>query len=129
MTVSVSCSGRLVADPDLRFTNSGKPVCSLRIATNKRVLDKTTNQWKNLASYFWNVISWNDAEAITENLRKGDLVFIQGEMSQREWEDKNGVKRVEFEITASNVGRSMRDFARRDESRQRPPKEEEQVPF
>lgn len=94
--------GNLVADPELRTTPSGQKVCSIRIATNRIWNDKSGNQQKE--TEFHNVILWNRlAEIASQYLKKGSMVFIEGRIRTRNWEDGNGVKRYFTEIIAESM--------------------------
>jgi len=94
---SVIIIGRLVKDPELRFTASGKSVATFSVAVN-RAYSKT-----NEADFF-NVVVWGKpAENCANYLSKGKLVGIQGEIQNRSYEAKTGEKRYITEIIASRV--------------------------
>lgn len=102
MLPTITIEGRLVADPDLRFTPSGKGVANIRVAANdSRKLDDGT--WENTEQIFVSVPIWNSdrqpnlAETIAETLRKGDKVIATGRIYQREYES-NGEKRTSLEM-------------------------------
>ncbi len=100
---SVILLGRLTADPDLRYTPRGVPVCSFRIAVNRRLLDKESNEWRD-ETYFFTVNTFaQTAERIGERLKKGSAVLIQGELRSRSWETPTGEKRVAVEIFGRSV--------------------------
>ncbi|AXH70461.1 ssDNA-binding protein [Gordonia phage Daredevil] len=84
----------LAADPELRFTQSGTAVVSLRAAANKnkRLQD---GSYETLATHWANIQAWGpEAEAITEQAVKGDRIEIVGEPETQEWEDRDtGQKR------------------------------------
>ena len=84
--------GRMVADPELRQTNSGKTVCSFRIAVNNG---------KDNPAFFFDVVAWeHTAEFISRYFHKGDMIALSGRLSQRQWQDKNGNNRSTVEIEA-----------------------------
>jgi len=100
---TVLIMGRAVADPDIRYTPKGTPVCTFRIAVNRRYLDKTTNEWKD-ETYFFTVNAWFAlAERLAERLKKGAAVLIEGELRSRTWDSPTGEKRSAFEIYARRV--------------------------
>ncbi len=100
---SVFLLGRLTADPDLRYTPKGMPVCSFRIAVNRRVFDKDNNNWRD-ETYFFTVTTFaQTAERIGERLKKGSAVLVQGELRSRNWETPTGEKRVAVEIFGRSV--------------------------
>ncbi len=89
----VEIAGRLTADPELRYTPSGKAVCSFRVATNDtRVAE------------FHSVVVWEQlAETAAETLTKGSKVIIEGRLQTRSWEAADGSKRRATEIVASKI--------------------------
>ncbi|AEK36189.1 hypothetical protein CVAR_0835 [Corynebacterium variabile DSM 44702] len=104
-TTPIHITGRLVADIDLRKTQSGIPVAGFRVCTQPRVFDKTTNQWGDGDPSFWPCNLWRaKAEAAAQQLHKGQLVMIEGTVAQRSWEDNEGNKRSQMEITVENIG-------------------------
>jgi single-strand DNA-binding protein len=99
----VVITGNLTRDPELRSTNSGTPVCSLRIASNTRRKDASGN-WVDKPNYF-DVTVWGaQGENCSQYLSKGRPVAIDGRLEWREWEDKqSGAKRSAVEIVADSV--------------------------
>ena len=93
--------GRLTHDAELKYTTSNQPVCQFSLAVNtpKREGDEWTD-----ATMFINRISlWGKrAEAITEHLLKGKLIFVEGRLRMDEWE-REGEKRRELRIVASEI--------------------------
>lgn len=86
--------GRLTADTELKTTNTGKSVVSFSVAVNKD---------KEHADFF-DVVAWNKtAELVNRYFHKGDMIAIEGRLSSRVWEDRNGNKRTAVEIIASHV--------------------------
>lgn len=97
--------GRLVADPELRYTQSGTAVAGFRVATNPRRFNAQANQWEDGDASFWPCNIWRaKAEAVANTLHKGDLVILVGTVAQRSWESKEGEKRSQMEITVDNIG-------------------------
>lgn len=100
---SVFLLGRAVADPDLHYTPKGTPVLSFRVAVGRRYKDPASEEWKEETSYF-TVNCWAQlAERLSERLRKGMAVLIQGELRSRSWETPNGEKRTAVEIYGRSV--------------------------
>ncbi|MEO0080328.1 MAG: single-stranded DNA-binding protein [candidate division WOR-3 bacterium] len=100
---SVVLMGRAAADPDIRYTPKGTPVCTFRLAVNRRYLDKNTNEWKD-ETYFFNVNAWFQlAERLAERMKKGSALLIEGELRSRTWDAPTGEKRSAFEIYARRV--------------------------
>lgn len=95
--------GRLVADPEIKSTPSGQQVCNIRVATNRVWVDKNTGEKKE-STEFHTVILWRKlAEIASKFLSKGSLVFIEGRLQTRNWEDSNGNKRYRTEIIAERM--------------------------
>lgn len=111
MNNSITISGNVVRDPELRHTGSGAATTSFGVAVNRRVFTKNDTPTE-VVSYF-NVIAWNAlAEHVCESLRKGARVVVTGRFDQRSWEviDENGktVRKVSFELVAEDIGASLR---------------------
>ena len=99
----VVITGNLTADPELRATPSGKPVCSLRIACNTSRKDASTGEWVNKPNYF-NVTVWGaQGENAARYLAKGRPVAIDGRLEWREWEAQDGSKHRAVDIIADSV--------------------------
>ncbi len=81
-----SVTGNTGAEPELRFTASGLPVCNGRIAVNRR--RKVGDQWENEANWFDFVMFGPVAENFASCVGKGQRVTLTGELSVDEWEDK-----------------------------------------
>ena len=100
MLNSVVIMGRLVADPELRTTASGKPVTSFTVAVDKRF----NKQGEEKQADFIDIIAWrNTAEFVCKHFRKGSMIAVQGSIQTRMYEDKNGNKRKAVEIVADEV--------------------------
>lgn len=83
----------LVADPELRFTGSGKAVLSLRLAFNDSRFDEQSKQWETTRTLYLDGSAWEQtAERLAEVLRKGDQVYIEGRLETQQWE-KDGQTR------------------------------------
>lgn len=103
-----SVTGNLTKDPDLRYTNSGRPVTSLRIASSERVRDEDTGQWRDGETVFFDVEAWGQlAENICEHLQKGDRIVAEGRWRSNTWEDKDGQMRERILLNARDLGPSM----------------------
>ena len=98
----VVLTGNLTRDPELRSTNTGTSVCSLRIACNTR-RRSAAGDWEDKPNYF-DVTVWGaQGENCSRFLSKGRPVAIDGRLEWREWEDQNGNKRQNVEIIAESV--------------------------
>jgi single-strand DNA-binding protein len=103
--------GNLTADPELRFTTTGKSVATLRVASSERKKDPA-GQWVDGDKIFLNVNCWNDtAENITKTCTKGDTVVVTGKLKQRSYTAKDGTEKTVFEVEADSVGAEVRRAA------------------
>jgi single-strand DNA-binding protein len=94
--------GNLGQDPDLNYTASGTPVCTLSVATNESRTDAAGNRKE--ASQWHRVIVWNkQAENCAKYLAKGRTVYVEGRIQTRSWQDKHGQKRYSTEVIAQTV--------------------------
>jgi len=96
----VELIGNLGQDPELRQTPNGNPVCTISVATSKRV--KKGDQWEPKTEWHRVVIWGLQAENVAKYTRKGSKVFVEGELETRMWE-KDGHKNYTTEIVAHNV--------------------------
>lgn len=95
----VILGGRLVADPELKTTQTGLSVTSFRMAVNRRPGKDGTSE-----TDFFTVNAWRGtAEFICKFFRKGSCICITGTMQMRTWEDKEGKKRTVTEIQADEA--------------------------
>src|ERR1700737_683726 len=98
---------RLTRDPELRYTPSGTAVCNLAIATNRYGQDQSGER-KEFTDYH-DVVVWNQgnrklAELCSQYLQKGRLVYVEGRLQTRSWDDQaTGQKRHKTEVNASDV--------------------------
>jgi len=94
--------GRLGVDPELRYTQSGQPVCNFRMATDESFVDRQGN--KQDRTEWHNVVVWGrQAETTANYLSKGRLVYVEGSLQTRKWQDQNGNDRYTTEIKAHRV--------------------------
>lgn len=89
--------GRVVRDPEMRYTQSGKPVVSFTLAVERDFSqDKVTD--------FIDCVAWNKtAEFVSKYFRKGQMMIACGSLQSRKWEDRDGNKRTSWEIQAQNI--------------------------
>jgi len=94
--------GRLTRDPELRYTPGGMGVGKFGIAINRTYRNQEGNNVENVL--FINITTWGKlAENCSQYLKKGRRVAISGELRSNNWQDKDGNKRVSFEINARTV--------------------------
>ena len=93
--------GRLGRDPETRYTGGGQAVANFSVATDESYKDKNGERQKR--TEWHKIVVWGkQAEIAQQYLRKGSLIFLEGRIQSREWQDKEGQKRTSFEIVASN---------------------------
>ncbi len=94
--------GRLGKDPEVRYTQSGTPVATMNIATDESYTDR---EGKKVDQTEWHrVVVWSrQAENCAKYLRKGSLVFIEGNLQTRQWQDQQGQTRYMTEVRAQRV--------------------------
>jgi single-strand DNA-binding protein len=93
--------GRLGRDPETRFTSGGQAVANFSVATDESYKDRNGERQKR--TEWHKIVVWGkQAEIAQQYLKKGSLIFIEGRIQSREWQDKEGQKRTSFEIVATN---------------------------
>lgn len=101
--------GNLVADPELRFTAAGVPVCNFRVASTPRHFDKQTQEWVDGEALFLSCTVWRDAaENAAESLSRGMRVVVVGLLRARSYETREGEKRTAFEVDVEECAPSIR---------------------
>ena len=115
--------GHLGKDPELKYGASGNPVCSMTLATDEGYNDKDGNkvdrvEWHRIVAY------QRLAETCGQYLQKGRLVYVEGKLQTRKWQDQNGQDRYTTEVVAQRVqflGRKGESSDRGDDSYAAPP--------
>ena len=103
---TVTITGSLTRDPELRFTQGGRGVATLGVAVNYRY--QRNNEWVEEVSFF-NVTAWGSlGENASASLTKGTRVIVTGRIQQRSYETQQGEKRSVVEIIADEIGPSLR---------------------
>lgn len=101
MLNKVILMGRLCADPDFRQTQSGVPVCRIRVAVDRRFSNKQTGE---RATDFINVTCWRQsAEFVSRYFHKGSMIIVEGSLRNNDYTDQNGVKHYSMEVYADDV--------------------------
>lgn len=96
----VAIMGRMVKDPELKTTNSGKSVCSFRIANDSGYKDASGQSQTN----WLDVTAWGKtAEFVCKYFPKGALIAIEGRLQSRNYQDKSGNNRNAVEVVVNNV--------------------------
>jgi single-strand DNA-binding protein len=91
--------GNLGADPEVRRTQDGRPICNLRIATSENWRDKNTGERREKTEWHRVVIFSEPLCKVAEQyLRKGSKVYVEGALQTRKWEDQSGQERFSTEV-------------------------------
>ena len=107
----VQLIGHLGADPESRFTTSGSAVANFKLATNES-WRSAEGETKEKTEWHRVVLFGKMAETAAEFMKKGQLVYVEGRLQTRSWEDKDKIKRYMTEILCSNftmLGRKSDD--------------------
>jgi len=92
--------GRLTRDPELRMTQSQVPVCSFTVAVDRKFKDQSGQPQTD----FINVVAWKKtAEFVVKYFFKGSKIIVIGAIQVRNYDDKDGNKRIATEIVADEV--------------------------
>ena len=92
--------GRFTAEPELKHTQGGTAVCSCTLAVQRSRKDQSGQY----PTDFVDVVFWGKtAEMVSKWLGKGDLALVKGRLESRKWEDRNGNKRISWEVQAESV--------------------------
>ena len=98
----ITIVGYLGRDPELRYTPQGVAVCDFSLATTERKKDRS-GEPQDQTTWF-RVTFWrNQAEIASQYLAKGKLVYVEGRLTQREWQDRDGNTRFSLEVTGSEL--------------------------
>lgn len=105
----ITITGNLGDDPELRFTPTGVPVARMSVGVSDRIQDKQSGEWRDGETSWFTVIAWRQmGEHCAETLLRGNRVIVTGPMKSRTWETPEGEKRTSWEITATDIGPSLR---------------------
>jgi single-strand DNA-binding protein len=92
--------GRLGRDPETRYTSSGQAVCNFTLATDETYRDRAGERQKR--TEWHRIVVWaKQAEIAQQYLRKGSLIYLEGRIQTRQWDDREGQKRTSVEIVAN----------------------------
>lgn len=96
--------GRLGKDPDVRYLDSGVAVATFSLATSERAYTAKNGQQVPERTEWHNIVLWRGlAETAEKYLKKGDLLYVEGKLRSRSYEDQQGIKRTIVEIFVDNM--------------------------
>ncbi len=105
----ITVVGNLTADPELRYTQGGLAVANFTIASTPRTFDRQANDWKDGDALFLRASCWREfAEHVAGSLTKGSRVVATGRLKQRNYDDRDGNKRIAIELEVDEIGPSLR---------------------
>lgn len=125
--------GRLGKDPEIRYMTDGSPVTTFSMATDEQWKDK--NGEKVQKTEWHKIVTFRKlAEVCGQYLTKGQLVYVEGKIQTRSWEDKEGAKRYSTEIVADQMkmltsSAEKKEDASAKQRKDAPAPESEDVPF
>ena len=93
--------GNLGSDPEVRYTPDGAPVANFSLATNESWLDK--NGQRQERTEWHRLVLWRrNAEIAQQYLKKGAMIYVEGKLQTRSWDDQSGQKRYMTEVEVRN---------------------------
>ena len=111
MINKVNIVGNLGQDPEIRTLENSTKVAKFSVATNENYQDKS-GEWQKITQWH-NIVAWRGLAERAENyLKKGGMVYVEGKLSTRKWQDQNGNDRYSTDV----VARILRSLERRESS-------------
>jgi single-strand DNA-binding protein len=120
--------GRLGRDPEMRYTPSGRPVTTFSVATSRTW--NTSDGERRTETEWFNVVAWGSlAEICKQYLTKNRLIYVEGRLQSRHWEDADGNKHYSTEIVANEMIMLDEKRETNNESPEEETIEEDEYPF
>ncbi|MFP3867673.1 MAG: single-stranded DNA-binding protein [Desulfobacteraceae bacterium] len=131
MLNKIELIGRLGGDPEVRYTPSGTAVANFSLATSEKFTDQNTGE-KREETQWHRCVAWNRlAEICGQYLGKGSLVYVEGKMTYRKWQDNDGNDRYSAEVRVNRM--LMLDTKGQGQGQGKPPAQDhsygEDIPF
>ena len=95
--------GNLGNDPEVRYANNGNAIANVNIATSSGWRDKQSGEMQERTEWHRVVFFTRLAEIVSQYLRKGSKIYVEGSLRTRKWQDKNGQERYTTEIVATEM--------------------------
>ena len=93
--------GRLTRDPELRYTGANVPVASFRLAVDRDIRPKDGGERQ---TDFIDVVAWRQTgEFVSKHFAKGSMIVVSGRLQMRDWNDRDGGRRIAPEVVADEV--------------------------
>lgn len=120
--------GRLTVDPEIKTLPSGKKICQVGLATDRFFTNKEGQ--KKQETEFHNIVLFGKlAETVAKYLKKGSLLFIEGRLRTRVWEDEKGNKKTKTEIVAEKIQLGPKIKKETEPSSEEKIEEKEEIPI
>ena len=94
--------GRVGNDPEVKFMPSGNAVVNLSIATNRKFKNQDSGSYEDKTEWHRVVFFNKPAETIGQYFRKGQQLYVEGQLQTRKWQDKDGVEKYSTDIISDN---------------------------
>lgn len=111
MSTNVTLTGRIGGPPELKFSQNGKAVATFSVVTDRRQLNRQTNEWESTGTTWWRCVAFGElAENLCETFAdKGAAVIAVGRVEEETWNDKNtGQKRSAMKVVVEEIGPSLK---------------------
>ncbi len=105
--------GNLGQDPEVRYMSNGNAVANFNVATSETWKDKQTGENRDKTEWHRIVVFGKLAEITSEFLKKGTLVYIEGQLQTRKWQDQSGQDRYTTEVVINPIGGSLQILGNR----------------
>jgi single-strand DNA-binding protein len=105
----VTLIGRLGADPEVKHLQNGNVLVNLRVATSERWKDKNTGEQRERTEWH-RVVIWNEnlAKIAEQYFKKGSLVYLEGQLQTRKWQDQSGADRYSTEVVLQGFNGTLK---------------------
>jgi single-strand DNA-binding protein len=105
---TVTLAGYVATEPSYRTINDKTPIVSMRVAWTTRFIDRETGEWRDGKTSFANVNCWRKlAGNVAPSLRKGQAIVLTGRLEVRDYDDKEGRRRISVDIDADTIGHDL----------------------
>jgi single-strand DNA-binding protein len=108
--LNVTIVGNLADDPELRYTQGGVAVVSVRVGSTPRTFNRQTNAWEDGETVWVRCTAWREvAENVSQSLTKGSRVLVTGRLkAPSAYQSANGEARASLELEIEEIGPSLR---------------------
>lgn len=113
--------GNLGADPEIRHTQDGRPICNMRVATTDSWRDKQSGERREKIEWH-TVVIFNEGlcKVAEQYLKKGSKVYVEGQLQTRKWQDRDGNDRYSTEVVLQNFNGTLVMIDSRQQSQSKP---------